>query len=304
MPFGGRASSRGLRPTAFAGNNFFRTYIPIAVVTGCLGNGASAHQTADSKAPECGSKIALQLVIAVWGCMKKEQIARLIFGVVIASLAFSISAGATSQTAFDGTISAGGINFDATLIVNNTGFNTTTLTCTVANCSYSLAFTGMNGNSSAATLNAFALQLFGNGSNASFDLSGGYAIPSGWIAVAGAKINNGNPGLGCNPGTGVAGWLCGSATGMGNVLQIGAGQKFTMNFAGNFQQGTSILSQFDLMSHGLTNTNDSHSKWSVSQGFDWNQYTPIPEPETWTVLGSGLCSMVWMLRKRFDPLKR
>ncbi len=237
--------------------------------------------------------------------MNKQQFARLIFGVVIASLAFSISAGATSQTGFDGTISAGGINFDATLIVNNTGFNTTTLTCTAANCGYSLTFAGMNGNASAATLNAFALQLFGNGSNASFDLSGGYTIPTNWTATSGGKINNGNPGLGCNTGGGgVKGWLCGTALTGPDVLQIGAGQKFTMSFAGNFQQGTSILSQFDLMSHGLTNTNDSHSKWSVSQGFDWNQFTPIPEPETWTVLGSGLCSMVWLLRKRFAPSNR
>ena len=70
---------------------------------------------------------------------------------------------------------AGGINFDATLIVNNTGFNTTTLTRTAANCSYyALYSTGMNGNASAATLRSFFARLFGNGSNASFDLSGGY----------------------------------------------------------------------------------------------------------------------------------
>ena len=204
---------------------------------------------------------------------------------------------ADSFTGFEGTITAGGINFDATLSVNNTGFNTSTLQCTAANCSYSLTFTGTNGNLTASTLNAFALQLFGNGSSASFDLSGGYSIPPNWIAVAGAKIDNGNPGLGCNPGTGVTGWLCGSALTIGDVLTIGAGQKFTMTFAGNFQQGTFIISQFDLMAHGLTDVNDSNSKWAISQGFDWHM-TQIPEPATLSVIGSGLFSAGILLRRK------
>jgi hypothetical protein len=167
----------------------------------------------------------------------------------------------------------------------------------VANCSYSLTFTGTNGNMTTSTLNAFALQLFGNGSNASFDLSGGTSIPSGWQSAAGAKINN-SGGLGCNSSNGTGGWLCGTALNTGDVLNIASGKTFTMTFAGNFQKGTSILSAFDLMANGLTNVNDGNSKWAVSQGFDWSQFTSIPEPETWTVLGSGLCTAACLLRKK------
>jgi hypothetical protein len=43
---------------------------------------------------------------------------------------------------------------------------------------------------------------------------------------------------------------------------------------------------------------DGNSKWAVSHGFDWSQFTSIPEPETWTVLGSGLCTAACLLRKK------
>ncbi len=233
--------------------------------------------------------------------MKKKQIGRLILGVVIATLAFSVSAWAASETGFEGSTTTGGIDFTAILIVSDTGFNTNTLKCTVSNCAYSLTFTGLNNNSTTSTLNNFGLQLFGNGSNASFDLSGGTSIPSGWQSTAGAKINN-SGGLGCHSGSGTGGWLCGSALNMSKVLNIAAGKTFTMTFTGNFQQGTSIISGFDLMANGLTNVNKSNSKWSCSKGFAWKEFTPIPEPETWTVIGSGLCIAGCLLRKKLSFL--
>jgi hypothetical protein len=204
---------------------------------------------------------------------------------------------ADSFTGFEGTITAGGIDFDAKLVVNNAGFDLNTLTCTVANCSYSLVFSGKNTNGTTSTLNAFAVQIFGDGQNASFDLSGGYSIPPNWVAVAGAKIDNGNPGLGCNPSNGAAGWICGSALTMADVLKIGSGQTFSTNFAGLFQNGTSVLSAFDLMAHGLTNVDDLNSKWAISQGFDWHMIQ-IPEPSGLSVIASGLLSAGILLRRK------
>jgi hypothetical protein len=231
--------------------------------------------------------------------MQKKQIVRLILGVAFASLVFGAPAWAASQTGFEGTILAGGIDFTATLIVADTGFNTNTLKCTVSNCTYSLTFTGLNNNVTTSTLNNFGLQLFGSGSSASFDTSGGTSIPSGWQSTAGAKINN-SGGLGCNSSNGTGGWLCGTALNMGNVLSIASGKTFTMTFAGNFQKGTSIISAFDLMANGLTDVNTGNSKWAISKGFAWNEFTPIPEPETWTVIGSGLCMAACLLRKKLS----
>ena len=216
----------------------------------------------------------------------------------LASLLLAVTSSyADSFTGFEGTITAGGIDFDAKLVVNNAGFDLNTLTCTAANCSYSLVFSGKNTNGTTSTLSAFAVQLFGNGQNASFDLSGGYSIPPNWIAVAGAKIDNGNPGLGCNPSNGAAGWICGSALTMADVLKIGAGQNFSTNFAGLFQNGTSVLGAFDLMAHGLTDVNNSNSKWAISQGFDWH-LIQIPEPTSLSVIGSGLLSAGILLRRK------
>lgn len=219
-------------------------------------------------------------------------------GVSLLLLALSTSALAGSQTGFEGTISAGNINFTATLMVDNAGFDSNSLTCTGGKCNYSLTFTGLNNNSTTATLNLFGLQLFGSGGNASFDVSGGYSIPSNWMTIGGEKIVNNSGGLGCKSSGGFGGWLCASALTMPNVLHIGSGQTFTTTFAGTFQHGTSIMSAFDLQSNGLTNMNKGNSKWSISNSCDWNQFTPIPEPETWSVLGSGLFTAVWLLRRR------
>ena len=208
----------------------------------------------------------------------------LFFALGIVALTLSVPSFAGSQ-GYTGTIDAGGIDFTATLIVNNT------------TDTYTLDFTGQNTNLTTATMNAFALQLFGGGSNASFNLTGD-SIPANWMTEAGAKINN-SGGLGCNSnGNGVSGWLCGSALTMSNVLSIAPGQKFDMTFAGTFGNGTSVISMFDLMANGLTNSNDSHSKWSISQGFDWTEFTPIPEPSSLAMLGSGLLAFGGLLRKR------
>lgn len=205
-----------------------------------------------------------------------------VFSVLI--LALCVPAFAGSETGYVGTITAGGITFTTTLITNS------------SNNTFTMDFTGLNNNLTTATLDAFALQLFGQGSNASFNLTN-YSIPANWNTQAGAKINN--AGLGCNSnGNGVGGWLCGTALSLPNTLQIGAGQKFDMTFAGTYGSHTSVISLFDLMAHGLTNKNNSDSKWSISQGFDWTQFTPIPEPGSLAMLGSGLLSLGCVFRKK------
>lgn len=205
----------------------------------------------------------------------------LILGIAVMALCVPSFAG--SQTGYTGTISAGGINFTTTLIVNN------------STDTYTLDFTGLNGNSTAATLNAFALQLFCCGSNATFNLTSS-SIPVGWMDKAGAKINN-SGGLGCHGSNGAKGWLCGTAQANQDILLIASGGKFDMNFAGTFASGTTVNGMFDLMANGLTNDNNDHSKWSVSQGFDWHEFTPVPEPGSLATLGSGLLIAGGLLRK-------
>src|SRR3954454_19637046 len=93
------------------------------------------------------------------------------------------------------TITAGGITFSANL--------TTDLTTHT----YQLTFSGVNtSSSSGATLNTFALQLFGPGADGDFTISTSPSV-NNWLFYAGQKINN-SGGLGCpTDSNGTAGWL-------------------------------------------------------------------------------------------------
>jgi|NGEPerStandDraft_6_1074524.scaffolds.fasta_scaffold40312_3 hypothetical protein len=208
----------------------------------------------------------------------------LLFILGIVALALSIPTFAGSQTGYTGTIAAGGIDFTATLVTNS------------SNDTFTLDFTGKNTNLTTSTLNAYALQLFCCGSNGTFDLTNS-SLPLNWTTEAGAKINN-SGGLGCNASNGAAGWLCATAQSNSDLLMIAAGQKFDMTFSGTYSNGTTVNSFFDLMANGLTNANDDHSKWSISQSFDWTEFTPIPEPGSLATIGSGLLTFGILLRKK------
>jgi hypothetical protein len=179
---------------------------------------------------------------------------------------------------------------------NNSGMNyTATLTVDTNTSTYTLDFLVQNLNHT-STLNAFALQTFCCGSNPSFTIDT-ETIPANWTAVAGAKINNGQNGLGCNPGNGVAGWLCASANTMPDVLHLGPNGNFDFKFTGSFTNVSSIgtgSGQFDLMDNGLTDGN----KYALSDGFDFHMIPTIPEPATMSVLGSGLLMLGAGLSKR------
>ena len=131
-----------------------------------------------SKRDGDGQKIAMRTLLRKVGLLS-------ILGIV--ALTLSIPSFAGSQTGYTGTISAGGIDFTATLIMNS------------LNHTYTLDFTGMNTNLTSSTLNAFALQLFCCGSGATFDLTNS-SLPLNWTDEAGAKIND-SGGLGVTPAT-------------------------------------------------------------------------------------------------------
>lgn len=204
--------------------------------------------------------------------------------IAVIAIVFSVPAFAGSQQGYTGTIDAGGIDFTATLITNS------------SNDTFTLTFSGTNTNGTSSTLNLFALQTFCCGSNGTFSLTGS-SLPLNWSDMAGAKINN-SGGLGCNASNGAAGWLCATAQGNSDVLLIGSHQSFNMTFSGTYGSNTSVNSMFDLMANGLTNSGNNNSKWAVSQGFDWTEFTPTPEPTMMVTLGTSLLILGGMMRKR------
>jgi hypothetical protein len=204
--------------------------------------------------------------------------------VLVVAAALSVPAFAGSQQGYTGTIDAGGIDFTATLIMNS------------SNDTFTLTFSGMNTNSTTSTLNAFALQTFCCGSNGTFSLTNS-SLPLNWTDMAGAKIDN-SGGLGCNASNGAAGWLCGTAQSNSDVLLIGSHQTFNMTFSGTYGSNTSVNSMFDLMANGLTNSGNDHSKWAVSQTFDWTEFTPVPEPKTLAIMTSSLLIFGGLMGKR------
>jgi hypothetical protein len=183
------------------------------------------------------------------------------------------------------TLSVGGIDFTADLNANN-------ITHT-----YSLTFSGSNTLTTAATLNTFALQIFGTGSTADFSIDSSTPVPN-WTFVDGAKINNSGS-LGCptsSPGT--AGWLCGTANTSANALTLSGLGSFNWTFSGSFADSASPLSQLDLQANGLTGINangSGGSKWAVSQGM--NTPSSVPEPASLLLLGTGITALAPFVRK-------
>src|SRR5689334_22620796 len=94
-------------------------------------------------------------------------------------------------------VTVGGVQFQADLNANT------------VNHTYTLTFSGLNTLSTQATINAFALQIFGDGSNGDFTIGTSPSVAN-FTFANGAKINN--SGVGCDSSNGAAGWLCGTAS--------------------------------------------------------------------------------------------
>lgn len=182
-------------------------------------------------------------------------------------------------------LSVGGIDFTADL-----NADTTTHT-------YTLTFSGSNTLTTAATLNTFALQIFGTGSSADFTIGSGTPVAN-WTFIDGAKINNSGS-LGCptsSPGT--AGWFCGTANTSADALSLSGLGSFSWSFSGTFADSAYPLSQLDLQANGLTGINadgSGGSKWAVSQGM--NSPASVPEPASLLLFGTGITALAPFIRK-------
>lgn len=177
------------------------------------------------------------------------------------------------------TLTVGGIDFTADL-----NANTSTHT-------YSLTFSGKNTLSTAATLNTFALQIFGAGSGADFTIDSG-SVPN-WKLVEGSKINNSGS-LGCptsSPGT--AGWFCGTANTSADALALAGLGSFSWSFGGTFADSAFPLSQLDLMANGLY----SNGKWTVSAPMT-NGTPAVPEPASLVLFGTGISLIAPFVRRK------
>jgi hypothetical protein len=177
------------------------------------------------------------------------------------------------------TLTAGGIAFNANL------------TSDLSTHTYTLIFSGVNtSGSSNATLNTFALQLFGPGANGDFTISTNTPV-SNWTFYAGQKINN-SGGLGCpTDSNGVAGWLCGTANSSGNAYVLAPSGNFSWTFTGTFANSASPVATFDLMANGLY----SGGKWAISAPMSGP--SSVPEPASMLMLGLGI-SLTTFLRRR------
>jgi hypothetical protein len=192
----------------------------------------------------------------------------LVTGVTLSSFADTIQ-----------TVSVGGIDFTADL-----NANTSTHT-------YSLTFSGTNTLTTTATLNAFALQIFGNGSSADFAISNSPTVTY-WSFADGTKINNSGPGC-TTSSNGTAGWFCGTADSTGHALSLAGNGSFSWTYTGTFANSAVPLSQLELMANGLY----SDGKWAVSAPMT-NSTSAVPEPASLMLFGTGISILAPFVRRK------
>lgn len=163
---------------------------------------------------------------------------------------------------------------------------------TASSGTWNLDLTFSNTSSNTATVNQFTLDLFEPGSAADAPIFTIGSLSSGSGHVD-SKGDNGTST--CSLGGNNRGWLCVEFSGGTNL----APGDTTFSASGTYNTAVNPLNgdTLDLISNGLTNVTDSHSKWAISASG-----TKVPEPGTMSMLLMGLLGLVGLAgigRRRF-----
>ncbi len=199
------------------------------------------------------------------------------------------------QIASADTINLGAAGWDANATLSTSGG---------ASGTFELDLSFVNTSGATVDINSFAIQLFGAGASEAFGVTSA-TLNGGslgvWEYTADTKLNNGSS-PSCDTQS-VGGWLCvdtGSPT--VNPYSLDSGATAAFIFQGNYSN-TSAVTPLDLMASGclaagtckLDGGLNDGNKWAVSAPLTGT--SPVPEPGTLVLLGSGLLVMAMLLKR-------